>query len=168
MIEVVNVPKDRVNVIKDSSVRDKIEKSLKVKLSFDENSVVIEGEGLEMLTAKNIVKAMGRGFSPPNAFRLLNEEEILEIIEMGDVGNKLKIVKARIIGTGGKTWKMIEEFSCASMSVYGKTVSLIGTYEQLNVASEAVKMLIRGSKHSNVYKFLFDASQRDQDSVLST
>lgn len=158
MIEVVLVPKDRINVIKDEETVKKLEDSIKIKLSFDENSVIIEGEGLDLFQAKNIVKAIGRGFSPQKAFRLLNEEENLEVIELTDFNDKkLKIIKARLIGTNGKTWKMIENFSGCSVSVYGKTVSLIGKYEQMDIAREAVKMILRGSKHSKVYGFLHQA-----------
>jgi ribosomal RNA assembly protein len=161
MIESVNVPKDRINVIKDEKVKRGVENSLNVKLSFDENSVVIEGEGLDLFTTKNVIKAMGRGFAPDKAFRLFNEEEVLEVIEIGEETNKLKIIKSRLIGTKGKTRRMIEEFSGCAVSVYGKTVSLIGKYEQISIGKEAVKMIILGSKHAKVYKFLFDANQDD-------
>jgi ribosomal RNA assembly protein len=159
MIESVNVPKDRINVIKDEKAKRGVENSVNVKLSFDENTVVIEGEGLDLFTAKNVIKAIGRGFAPDKAFRLLDEEQVLEVIEIGEETNKLKIIKSRLIGTKGKTRRMIEEFSGASLSVYGKTVSIIGKYEQLNIAKEAVKMIILGSKHAKVYKFLFDVNQ---------
>ena len=151
------VPKDRINVIKDQEVVKKLESSIKIKLSFDENNVIIEGEGLELFQAKSIVKAMGRGFSPEKAFRLLDEEENLEIIEITDNDKKLKIIKSRLIGTNGKTRNMIENFSGCSVSVYGKTVSMIGKYDQMNIAREAVHMIIRGSKHSKVYSFLYQA-----------
>lgn len=152
------VPKDRINVIKDKQAVKKLENSIKIKLSFEENNVMVEGDGLDLFQAKNIIKAMGRGFSPENAFRLLNEEESLEIIEMTEFNDKkLKIVKSRLIGTNGKTRKMIERFSGCSVSVYGKTVSMIGKYDQMNIAKEAIKMIIRGSKHSKVYSFLFQA-----------
>lgn len=114
---------------------------------------------MELFQAKNIIKAIGRGFSPENAFRLLDENENLEIIELDQFNdNRLKIIKSRLIGTNGKTWKLIEKCSGCSLSVYGKTVSLIGSYEQLNIAREAVQMIIRGSKHSKVYDFLFQAA----------
>lgn len=145
-------------VIKDGEIKDKISKSLNVKLSFQENSVMLEGEGLEVYQAKSIVKAIGRGFSPDKAFRLLKEEENLETIELNQFNeNRLKIIKSRLIGTNGKTWKMIESFSGCSLSIFGKTVSMIGSYEQLNIAREAVRMIIKGSKHSKVYGFLFQA-----------
>ena len=159
MIESVNVPKDRINVIKDEKAKRGIENSVNVKLSFDENTVIIDGEGLDLFTAKNMVKAIGRGFAPDKAFRLLNEEEVLDVVEIGEESNNLKTIKARLIGTKGKTRRMIEEFSGASLSIYGKTVSFIGKYEQLKIAKDAVNMLLKGSKHAKVYKFLFDVNQ---------
>jgi ribosomal RNA assembly protein len=157
MIDSILVPKDRINVIKDHEAKEKLEKSANVKLTFEENSVLIDGEGIDLLTAKNIVRAIGRGFAPDKAFRLLKEDELLEIIDIDYEPSKAKIVKARLIGTGGKTRRMIEEFSGSSMSVYGKTVCIIGKYEQNVIAREAIVMLLEGSRHANVYKFLFEA-----------
>jgi len=158
ILEAVLVPHERVKIIKDGKFISKLKKSLNVKLSFEENCVSIEGEGLELFQAKTIVKAIGRGFSPENAFRLLNEDENLETIELNQFNdNRIKIIKSRLIGTNGKTWKMIENFSGCSLSVYGKTVSFIGNYEQTNIAREAIQMIIRGSKHSKVYGFLYQA-----------
>ena len=157
MIEAVLVPKNRINVVKDKKAKEKLEKSIKVKLSFEENSVLIEGEGIELFQAKNIVKAIGRGFSPEKACRLLDEEETLEIIQITDNDKKLKIIKSRLIGTNGKTRRMIENFSGCSVSVFGKTVCLIGKYDQMNIAREAINMIIRGAKHSKVYGFLQEA-----------
>jgi ribosomal RNA assembly protein len=54
----------------------------------------------------------------------------------------------------GKTRRLIEELSNADMVVFGHTVGIIGTFEQVNVARSAVQMLIDGSQHRTVYKFL--------------
>jgi ribosomal RNA assembly protein len=156
MIESVLVPRDRVKILRDQAVNGRIKRELDVKMIFEDNSISIEGEGLNLFQAKMIVKAIGRGFSPENAFRMFKDEESLETIELNQFNeNRLKIVKSRLIGTGGKTWKMMEAFSGCSISVYGKTVSMIGTYEQLNIAREAIQMIIRGSTHSKVYGFLY-------------
>ena len=40
------------------------------------------------------------------------------------------------------------------MSVYGHTVALIGEAFHLAIAREAVEMLLRGSEHNTVYRFL--------------
>ncbi|MCX8171787.1 MAG: hypothetical protein N3E47_07525, partial [Candidatus Bathyarchaeota archaeon] len=36
----------------------------------------------------------------------------------------------------------------------GHTVAIIGDVEQVNVAREAINMLINGSQHATVYRFL--------------
>ena len=79
MKEVVLVPEERIGTLKDGDTKEKLEKELNVKIVFEDNSVEIEGEGLDLYKTKLIVKAVGRGFSPANAFRLLNDEEQLEI-----------------------------------------------------------------------------------------
>jgi len=154
----VLVPRERVRIVREEKNASKIENALNVKISFDENSVSIEGDGLDLMQAKSVVKAIGRGFSPEHAFRLFNEDEIFETIELGQFNeNRMKVLKSRLIGTGGKTWRMIERLTGCSMAIYGKTVSLIGTYEQVGGAKEAVQMIIRGNKHASVYGFLFKA-----------
>jgi ribosomal RNA assembly protein len=155
ILEAVLVPEKRINVIKDGPVKSMIERKLNVTLDFKENLVEISGKGVELFQAKSIVKAIARGFSPKRAFRLFDEGESLEIIELeGFKDNKMKIIKARLIGTRGKTRIIIEKDSGCFMSVYGKTVCLIGKFEQIEIAKEAVKMIVRGSKHSKVYGFL--------------
>jgi ribosomal RNA assembly protein len=155
ILETILIPQDRIKVIKDRPVKQKIEKTLSVKINFKDNLVEINGEGIELFQAKNIVKAVARGFSPERAFRLFDEKEVLEIIELtGLKDKKMKIIKSRLIGTKGKTRIVIEECSGCFISIYGKTVSIIGKYDQINVAKKAIKMIIRGSKHSKVYGFL--------------
>ncbi len=59
-----------------------------------------------------------------------------------------------MIGTRGKTRRIIEDLTGADMSVYGHTVSLIADDVQLPIAQEAVEMLLKGSEHATVYRFL--------------
>jgi ribosomal RNA assembly protein len=40
------------------------------------------------------------------------------------------------------------------MSIYGSTVSLIGNSVQLPIAKTAVEMILRGSEHATVYRYL--------------
>ena len=154
MKEVLLIPHERLNVVKEEKTKSRIENELNVKLNFIENSVEIDGEGLEVLKATTIVKAMGRGFSSENAFRLFNEEENLEIINLNFSDKKNQVIRSRLIGTKGKTRNMIEDYSRAAISIYKKTVAIIGTYKQIEIAKEAVVMIIKGSKHTAVYRHL--------------
>ena len=155
MIEIVLIPKDRIGVIKSKKAKKELEEMLNVKLNFDDNTVLIDGEGLELFKAKTIVKAVGRGFSPVRAFRLVEDEMQFEIIDLGDITeNKMKRIKSRIIGAGGKTREYIENSTYCFVSVYGKTISIIGTYENIQNAKAAIKMIMDGARHSSVYRFL--------------
>ena len=103
--------------------------------------------------------AIGRGFSPERAFRLFNEGEVLEVINLTDViigndKNALPRVRGRIIGRKGRTREIIEEMSGADVSVYGKTVAIIGNPIQVEVAKTAIEKLAKGSPHGVVYKYL--------------
>jgi ribosomal RNA assembly protein len=154
MIESVLIPRDRLGVIKNRETKGEVEKKLNVKITFEDNAVLIDGEALEFYKAKNIVKAIGRGFSPPKAFRLFDDEEVLEVIKLEFTDKKNDTIKSRVIGTSGSMREEIETCTKASVSVYGKTIALIGTYEQIKNAKEAVGMLINGAMHKTVYDFL--------------
>jgi ribosomal RNA assembly protein len=154
MKEIVLVPADRVRILT-ADVRKEISSRLGVKLAVSGNAVEIEGEGLKLYIAKNIVKAIARGFSPARASRLFSEEVTLEIIDLGGLTERrLAVIKARIIGTKGRMRELIEKCSGAALSVYGKTIAIIGDNEQLSVAKTAINMIIGGAMHSTVRRYL--------------
>jgi len=144
-------------------VKKRIEESLNVKLEVDsENSFVKirlkEGATvIDLLRAKDIITAISYGFSPERAFRLLDESQVLDVINLKEIAKNredMKRIKGRIIGKEGKARTMIEDLTGAYISVYDKYVAIIGDYEQVRVAREAVMMLIRGKQHRTVYNFL--------------
>lgn len=164
----VRIPKERVGVVigPDGTTKKNIEDKLSVKLEIDSDagdvSLSLSEEATDPSTlfrAKDVVTALGRGFSPEHAFRLVRDEDsVFELIDLRTVFGKseadLKRVKGRIIGMNGKTRRIIEELTDASVAVYGHTVGIIGTLDQVGIAREAIEMLIRGSMHSTVYRFL--------------
>lgn len=162
------IPKDRIAVLigPNGSCREHIEKKLSVNLEINSETGDVEislSDGVSdpsvFFAARDIVLAIGRGFSPSRAFRLLEDEETaFEIIDLREVFGKsnsnIRRVNGRIIGRDGKTRRLIEETSEASVSVYGHTVAIIGNPEQLEIARQAINLLIKGSPHSTVYKYL--------------
>ncbi len=80
------------------------------------------------------------------------------VIDLRDIVGRsqsdIKRLKGRIIGKEGKTRRIIEELTDASVSVHGHTISIIGDMDQAEVAREAIQMLIKGSQHRTVYGFL--------------
>jgi ribosomal RNA assembly protein len=158
-MQYLKIPQERVGALigVGGAVRKEIEKRTGTSIKIEEGDVSIDGEGLGSMTAKDVVLAIGRGFSPEVAFGLFREEHVLEIIplmEMISSDKELARAKGRLIGTKGKTRAVIEGITHTSISVYGKSVAIIGKYDEVQTAKEAVVMLARGTRHSSVYKFL--------------
>ncbi len=155
MIKTIKIPHERLPVLigKNGVIKRQIEKQTKTKILIEEE-VIIEGDSLNVLTAENIVKAIGRGFSPVKAKILLKEETSLAIMELPKNENTQKRLKARLIGTSGKCRRNIERLTGTQISVYGKTVSIIGGYDNVDLAEQGVSKIIKGMSHRFVYKFL--------------
>jgi ribosomal RNA assembly protein len=164
----VRIPKERVGVLigPEGKVKSDIEEKLQVKLDIESDAGGVQillaenaADPSVLFRAKDVVTAIGRGFSPEEAFRLLRHDDtVFDSIDLrvvfGRSESDITRVKSRIIGMGGKTRKTIEELSDADMVVYGHTVGFIGTFEQVDTARNAVQMIINGSQHHSVYAFL--------------
>jgi ribosomal RNA assembly protein len=62
----------------------------------------------------------------------------------------------------GKTKSAIIEFTGAVISISDNEIAIIGNFDQLQAAKRAIEMLIDGSPHTVVYRFLerFRSSQK--------
>jgi ribosomal RNA assembly protein len=163
----LRIPKERVGVLigPEGKTKKIVEEKLSVELQIDgEGGVTImlaeKAEDPSLLfRAKDVVTAIGRGFSPEHALRLIHDEEaMLDVIDLraifGRSESDIRRIKGRIIGMDGKTRRTLEELTDTSVSVYGHTIGIIGNMEQVQAAREAIQMLIDGSLHSTVYRFL--------------
>jgi ribosomal RNA assembly protein len=143
-----------------------IENKLMVKLQIESGAggvtIILSDKAKDpstLLTAKDVVSAIGRGFTPDHAFRLIrNDDEIFDYIDLrvifGRSDSDIRRVKGRIIGSNGKTRRLIEELSESSLAIYGHTIGIIGTFKQVDIARNAIQMILNGSQHTTVYKFL--------------
>ncbi|MBQ4596976.1 MAG: RNA-processing protein [Methanocorpusculum sp.] len=164
MTQEVKIPNDRIGAIfgKGGETRKHLEKVLKVTLDVDSQTGIVEitneNDALAEIRSMEVIKAIGRGFSPERAKKLLEDEDmVLDIIDVTDVADtpdKLARIRGRIIGRDGKAREQIENMTGTSISVYGKTVAIIGLPEQMNDAHTAVSMLISGSEHTTVFSYL--------------
>ncbi len=156
MITTVKIPEERVSVLIGTrgSTKRVLEKGTKTKILIAVEDITIEGDSINVLDAENIVKAIGRGFSPESAMLLLDEENTLSIIDLPKSENSQKRIKSRLIGTKGKSRRNLEHLTGTHISVYGRTVSLIGKYGDVDLAEQAINKLIKGVPHRFVYEFL--------------
>ena len=170
--KLIRIPNDRIAVLigKSGNVKSKIETACHVSLEIngETGEVLITTQGdvekIQPFKAMEIVTAIGRGFSPENAMSLLEGENALHIIDLREFAGKsnanVERIKGRIIGEGGRARRNMENLSGTHISVYGKTVSIIGDSSKLRLAVDAISSISSGSMHGAVYTKLEAANRR--------
>lgn len=161
------IPVERVGILLSNKgeIIKTIQQRLDVKISIDPSlgSVVIEPSKSDtpvnnLFKAKDYIEAIGYGFSPERAERVLGEDQVLLVIDLKDQlrlpENHLKRIKGRIIGEEGRARRNLEEISGCYISVYENYIAIIGDYESANAVKEAIQLLIEGREHSTVYRYL--------------
>jgi len=158
----LKIPEERVGVLigEKGAIKKEIEKLTKTQLNISkEGDVTIAGtNALLLYTAQDIVKAIARGFNPKKALLLLKTDYTLEILDLKDVAGKSKNtlirLRSRIIGKEGKARREIERLTNTYLSVFGKTIAIIGQTADVFTARQAISMLLQGSMHKTAFQFL--------------
>ncbi|MBI4143666.1 RNA-processing protein [Candidatus Woesearchaeota archaeon] len=156
----IRIPQERIGVLigVKGSVKSEIQKltNTKIRVDAEEGNITLTGSDPVLLfNAKETVRAIGRGFNPEIARQLLRQDYLLEIMNLDtDKKAQLDRIRGRIIGEKGKARKIIEDLTETSISVYGKTIGIIGEYDTVAFARRAIESLIAGSTHSHVYRWL--------------
>ena len=176
--KIIRVPNERIAVLigKSGSVKSEIEKLCHVSLDIDGDTgeVLIKSygnvENFSPFKAMEIVTAIGRGFSPENALTLLKGENTLHIIDLREFAGKsnanVERIKGRIIGEGGRARRNMENLSSTHISVYGRTVSIIGDSSKLRKVVDAISSISSGSLHGTVYSKLEAANRQTKQEKM--
>jgi ribosomal RNA assembly protein len=162
----IRIPKNRIAVLigPNGAIKRELEKITQTAITIDSSDglVVVESteetkDPLAVWKARDIVQAIGRGFSPQRAFALLDDDVYLRLInleEFGSTPNQIRRLKGRVIGQGGKTRRNIEELTETFVAVMGNTIGVIGEVENQQIAVNAVVRLLRGAEHSTINRYL--------------
>ena len=172
----VKIPQDRIGVLigEGGETLRRIEELAEVRLNVDsENgsvSVDAVGDPVQALKGPDIVRAIGRGFTPDEALRLLDTDmmmfDMIDIEAHSRNKNDLQRLKGRLIGEGGRTRELLEELTGASVVIYGSTISTIGDPEQVETVRRAVEMLLEGAPHGTVYSYLEEQKRKREQGGL--
>jgi ribosomal RNA assembly protein len=166
----LRIPKERIAILigEKGKVKKQIETATKTSINVDskEGDVSITGkDALGLYSAREIINAISRGFNPDIAQLLLKPDYIFEVINMTDYAKTKPTeirLKGRVIGRAGKARELIEELTETYISVYGKTISIIGLPENVANARKAVQTLLEGGSHANVYKWLEKSRRKER------
>lgn len=175
MMQELKVSGNRLGVLigKGGSIKKVIEEKTSTTITVDsqEGVVRIEGEDtIPFLRAVEVIEAINRGFSPERAFRLLEDEdllmEVMDLSTISDSQRQMDRLRGRIIGRDGRAREQIEHMTNTQISVFGKTITLIGLPEQIKIARAAVDMLLEGSPHEAVFSYLEKKRQEAKQNML--
>lgn len=163
----VRIPMDRVGVIlgPDGTTKARLEQLSEARINVDSHSGEVEvdpsgcTDQLLGMRVRDAVKAMARGFTPDEALPLIQDPDLyFELIDIRDYSgkskDKLHRMRGRLIGTRGKTRRLIQEQSGACVVIHGHTVGILGHPEELETARIAADMILNGADHTSVYRFL--------------
>jgi ribosomal RNA assembly protein len=156
MIDFVAIPRERMKFLEKKHVEG-LEKLAEVKIKQNEDISIESEDSIKIMRVKLVLKAFGRGFDFDDALNLLDEDYVLESIELREYGKsreRILTLKGRVIGTNGKMKKMVEECAEVKVAIYGKTISIIGRWDKIMVAKQAIEMILTGSLHETVCRFL--------------
>lgn len=176
MQQETRVNKERIGVLigKDGAIKSHIEEQTKTRITVDSAGglVLIEGEDADLfIKAVAAIQAISRGFSPERAFVLFEEDdlyiEVMDISGAASTPEQIERLRGRVIGRNGRARTQIEDMTQTAISVYGKTVAVIGDVEQIKVAMDAVDMLISGVEHETVFSFLEKKRREAKQNMIS-
>jgi ribosomal RNA assembly protein len=159
MIDFIVIPEERMKLLKrDEKWKEQLRKFSDAKVELNDEVSIESEDPFQVLRLKEVFKAFGRGFDFNTALNMLDEEYFLEIIEVKEFSGKSRkrqlVLKGRVIGTKGKMKKMIEKYCDVKIAIYGKTISILGRWNNLRKAKKAIEMILSGAMHTTVYRFL--------------
>jgi len=172
MSEIIKIPAERVKVLlgEGGATRKRIEGRCNVKLDVDpDGDVEVEGDAADIFFARDVVKAIGRGFTAESALRLMGHDYGLYIIPLKEHATSDKAItrfKGRVIGENGRIKSQIEAATDSMLSVYGSTISIISRIDTMEYAKEAIGMLIDGARHTSVLRYLAKSKREIMEARL--
>ncbi|MBI5226278.1 hypothetical protein HY994_03495 [Candidatus Micrarchaeota archaeon] len=162
----IPLPQKTLNALQknDSRMLQDISTRGKVELKLEKDGVEIEGDGGNEWVAEQVIKALGFGFLAKQAYKLFSDDYFLDVLSLHDAfrGNEKKIIryKARVIGVHGTAKKKLQDLSGAYLSITSEQIAILGEFEDIKSAKEAVLRLLEGCEHNGVYAYLEKENHR--------
>ena len=136
--------------------RKKLEQELNIQISNRGKEFFIEGKPEDEFIAEKVLEALNFGFPFSAAIEIKKNDFMFEVLNIKDYTNRknLEQIRARIIGTGGRTLKTLSNISECFLELKDNEIGIIGPPECIKPAQDGVISLIQGAKQGNVYSGL--------------
>ncbi len=159
------IPENRAKLLASKDMLREAAGRLGCELRLEGNELTIQGDALGEYNARMVMQAFARGFDLNTSCLLLGDDCFFESVDMKGLlkrSERVKRIKARVIGREGKTKEYVQQVSGAHVSVYGDTVSFIGTLGQIRTARAAMDTLLEGGTHNKAY-IMMQKERKRQD-----
>ncbi|MCW8966790.1 MAG: KH domain-containing protein, partial [Candidatus Pacearchaeota archaeon] len=125
--------------------KKKLEEKLNIKITNRGKEITIQGSPEDEFIAEKVFDALEFGFPYFDAMRIKTEECEIEKINIKDYTHRrnLEEVRARVIGTKGKTLKTLSDISDCSIELKENQISIIGPPESIKIAQDAIISIIQ-------------------------
>ncbi|MBI2452054.1 hypothetical protein HYV50_03165 [Candidatus Pacearchaeota archaeon] len=144
--------------------KENLERKLSIKIKIENNHVFIEGKPMAEYETSLVFNAIKFGFSVSKALLLKGEDMAFRIIHIRKhTKRKLKDIKARLIGTKGKTRRVMSDISNCEILIRESDVGILGSFKDVENAETAIISLIKGSKQANMYRYLEKMNRRKKE-----
>ncbi len=160
-MQLILIPEKRASILLKNRKKnvEKIENLLHAKIKATKTGEVEVSctDAIEELITCDIIKAIGRGFSVEDSLKLLEDNSGFQVISITDFVNTKAAeirLKGRIIGREGKIKSFLEKELDINMCIYGKTVSVIGNYNNIEVAKQIIELLLKGGSYASMRKII--------------
>jgi len=136
--------------------KKRLEKLLNVKITNKGKDVSINGKAEDEYIAEKVIDALNFGFPFSIVILIKKEDYLFEIINIKDYTKRkdLSRIKARIIGTKGKTLNTLNQLTDCFFEINENQIGIIGLPEDIKNGQESIISIIRGAKQGNVYSFV--------------
>jgi ribosomal RNA assembly protein len=133
-----------------------LEPVLNVKITIKGKEVSLDGSPEDEYIAEKVIDAINFGFPLDAALSIKKEDALFDMINIKEFthSNDMERVRARVIGTEGRTLRTLNQLTDCFFEIKGNEVGVIGLPECIKNGHDAIVLLVQGSKQANVYAFL--------------
>ncbi len=133
-----------------------LEKVLNLKIENRGKEVFLTGASEDEYIGEQVIDAINLGFPISTALLIKTEDFLYEILSIKKHTKRkdFKTIRARIIGTKGKTIRNLCQLTECYLEIKDNEIGIIGPPECIRITQDSIISLIKGAKQANVYAFL--------------